>query len=50
MLDSPAKTPAELREALALGIAVNADNPQELGRLDALMAEAPSRLARSASG
>ena len=43
VLDSPAKTPAELREALALGIAVNADNPQELGRLDALMASAPSR-------
>lgn len=37
VLDSPAKTPAELREALALGIAVNADNPQELDRIDALM-------------
>ncbi|MFF9816348.1 diaminopimelate decarboxylase [Streptomyces sp. NPDC014006] len=37
VLDSPAKTPAELREALALGVAVNADNPQELDRLDALM-------------
>src|SRR5207248_1937631 len=37
VLDSPAKTPAELREALALGIAVNADNPQELERLDGLM-------------
>ncbi|MFJ9537269.1 diaminopimelate decarboxylase [Streptomyces sp. NPDC101225] len=37
VLDSPAKTPAELREALALGIAVNADNPQELERIDALM-------------
>jgi diaminopimelate decarboxylase len=36
VLDSPAKTPAELREALALGIALNADNPQELARLDAL--------------
>ncbi|MFI8092021.1 diaminopimelate decarboxylase [Streptomyces sp. NPDC086080] len=43
VLDSPAKTPAELREALALGIAVNADNPQELGRLDALMAGSGSR-------
>ncbi|WP_435612090.1 diaminopimelate decarboxylase [Streptomyces sp. bgisy159] len=42
VLDSPAKTPAELREALALGIAVNADNPQELGRIDALRAAAPS--------
>ncbi|NLU70826.1 diaminopimelate decarboxylase [Streptomyces sp. HNM0574] len=37
VLDSPAKTPAELREALDLGIAVNADNPQELHRLDALV-------------
>ncbi len=43
VLDSPAKTPAELREALALGIAVNADNPQELARLDALMRSATSR-------
>ncbi|WP_369389673.1 diaminopimelate decarboxylase [Streptomyces sp. CG1] len=37
VLDAPAKTPAELREALTLGIAVNADNPQELDRLDALV-------------
>ncbi|WP_405561615.1 diaminopimelate decarboxylase [Streptomyces canus] len=37
VLDSPAKTPAELREALALGIAVNADNPQELDRIDGLV-------------
>ncbi|MFC8423779.1 diaminopimelate decarboxylase [Streptomyces sp. NPDC057236] len=43
VLDSPAKTSAELREALALGIAVNADNPQELARLDALMAGPGSR-------
>ncbi|GHH08344.1 diaminopimelate decarboxylase [Streptomyces lanatus] len=43
VLDSPAKTPAELREALALGIAVNADNPQELDRIDALMSSATSR-------
>lgn len=43
VLDSPAKTPAELREALALGIAVNADNPQELTRLDALTHSAPTR-------
>ncbi|MFD9005385.1 diaminopimelate decarboxylase [Streptomyces sp. NPDC059582] len=42
VLDSPAKTPAELREALALGIAVNADNPQELYRIDALMRSASS--------
>ncbi|MDQ0601215.1 diaminopimelate decarboxylase [Streptomyces canus] len=43
VLDSPAKTPAELREALALGIAVNADNPQELDRIDAMMRSATSR-------
>ncbi|MFC6067943.1 diaminopimelate decarboxylase [Streptomyces ochraceiscleroticus] len=43
VLDSPAKTPAELREALALGIAVNADNPQELARIDALVSSAPTR-------
>jgi diaminopimelate decarboxylase len=42
VLDSPAKTPAELREALALGIAVNADNPQELARIDALVASGPT--------
>ncbi|WP_030659805.1 MULTISPECIES: diaminopimelate decarboxylase [Streptomyces] len=42
VLDSPAKTTAELREALALGIAVNADNRQELERLDALVAGAPT--------
>lgn len=42
VLDSPAKTVAELREALALGIAVNADNPQELARVDALVAAAPT--------
>ncbi|OEU99895.1 diaminopimelate decarboxylase [Streptomyces qinglanensis] len=39
VLDSPAKTPAELRDALETGVAVNADNPQELSRLDALVAE-----------
>ncbi|MFJ3232553.1 diaminopimelate decarboxylase [Streptomyces sp. NPDC086787] len=44
VLDSPAKTVAELREALALGIAVNADNPQELERVDALARSAPDRL------
>ncbi|MFD9460478.1 diaminopimelate decarboxylase [Streptomyces sp. NPDC060027] len=40
VLDSPAKTPDELREALALGIAVNADNPQELDRIDAMVRSA----------
>jgi diaminopimelate decarboxylase len=43
VLDSPAKTPAELREALALGIAVNADNPQELHRIDGLVRSASTR-------
>ncbi|MEW2136696.1 diaminopimelate decarboxylase [Streptomyces sp. NPDC005409] len=42
VLDSPAKTAAELREALALGIAVNADNAQELARLDALVGSGPA--------
>lgn len=41
VLDSPAKTTAELREALALGIAVNADNPQELLRIDSLVGSTP---------
>jgi diaminopimelate decarboxylase len=36
VLDSPAKTRSEIREALALGIAVNADNLAELERVDAL--------------
>ncbi|MFC7309925.1 diaminopimelate decarboxylase [Streptomyces monticola] len=43
VLDSPAKTPAELRQALALGIAVNADNPQEISRIDTLTRSAPTR-------
>ncbi|MFI8966208.1 diaminopimelate decarboxylase [Streptomyces sp. NPDC053493] len=42
VLDSPAKTPDELRQALALGVAVNADNLQELARLDGLTAAAPT--------
>lgn len=37
VLDSPAKTVAELRQALALGVAVNADSPGELARLDAIV-------------
>ncbi|MET9294912.1 diaminopimelate decarboxylase [Streptomyces sp. NPDC003077] len=37
VLDSPAKTPDELRTALALGIAVNVDNREELARVDALV-------------
>lgn len=43
VLDSPAKTIAELREALALGIAVNVDNPQELDRVDGLVGDLPDR-------
>ncbi|MFC4501534.1 MULTISPECIES: diaminopimelate decarboxylase [Streptomyces] len=39
VLDSPAKTRGELREALALGVAVNADNLAELDRIDALRAD-----------
>lgn len=42
VLDSPAKTVAELRTALALGIGVNADSWQELARLDGLVAAAPT--------
>ncbi|GGU62940.1 diaminopimelate decarboxylase [Streptomyces albospinus] len=42
VLDSPAKTLAELREALAVGIAVNVDNHEELARIDRMMASAPS--------
>ncbi|CAM5521316.1 diaminopimelate decarboxylase [Streptomyces abikoensis] len=45
VLDSPAKTAGELREALALGVAVNADSREELARLDGLLrgAAVPSR-------
>ncbi|MEU3354984.1 diaminopimelate decarboxylase [Streptomyces sp. NPDC037389] len=42
VLDSPAKTPAELREALALGVAVNADSREELARLDGLLTDTAS--------
>ncbi|GAA2910231.1 diaminopimelate decarboxylase [Streptomyces thioluteus] len=48
VLDSPAKTVAELREALALGVAVNVDSRAELERLDALVP--PSGPAASALG
>ncbi|WP_410635596.1 diaminopimelate decarboxylase [Amycolatopsis sp. cmx-4-83] len=40
VLDSPAKTTAELAHALAEGTAVNADNFQELARLDTLVGTA----------
>ncbi|MFJ7998441.1 diaminopimelate decarboxylase [Streptomyces sp. NPDC096310] len=49
VLDSPAKTVTELREAFALGIAVNADNPQELARIDALVGSAPTGPSRTAA-
>ncbi|WP_370963714.1 diaminopimelate decarboxylase [Amycolatopsis sp. cg9] len=41
VLDSPAKTTAELAHALAEGTAINADNFQELARLDDLVGTAP---------
>jgi diaminopimelate decarboxylase len=41
VLDSPAKTTAELTHALAEGTAINADNFQELARLDRLVGPAP---------
>jgi diaminopimelate decarboxylase len=45
VLDSPAKTRAEIREALSLGVALNADNLDELDRIDALRpADCPSVL------
>ncbi|MFI1538879.1 diaminopimelate decarboxylase [Streptomyces anandii] len=50
VLDSPAKTGTELREALELGIAVNADNPQELDRIDALVRSSSSPSPRSPLG
>jgi len=43
VFDSPAKTVSELRQALSLGVHINADNFQELKRLDALSAGAPPR-------
>ncbi|MFD5747884.1 diaminopimelate decarboxylase [Streptomyces sp. NPDC127033] len=48
VLDSPAKTAAELRDAFTLGIAVNADNPQELARIDALVGSATRAAGRAA--
>ena len=39
VLDSPAKTTSELRDALRLGVAVNADNFTELERIDGLLRE-----------
>jgi diaminopimelate decarboxylase len=42
VLDSPVKTEAELREALALGVAVNADSLAEVGRIARLRAAGSS--------
>jgi diaminopimelate decarboxylase len=41
VLDSPAKTIGELAHALAEGTAINADNFQELARLDQLVGKTP---------
>ncbi|RGE22048.1 diaminopimelate decarboxylase [Leucobacter sp. wl10] len=45
VFDSPAKTRSDLRRALELGVAVNADNFDELERIDALVREGASRSA-----
>ena len=37
VFDSPVKTVSELERALGLGVTINADNLQELGRIDALL-------------
>ncbi|MFF1304136.1 diaminopimelate decarboxylase [Streptomyces sp. NPDC058307] len=42
VFDSPAKTRSELTRALELGVAVNADNFQELARIDESLASRPS--------
>ncbi|GHF67488.1 diaminopimelate decarboxylase [Streptomyces mashuensis] len=42
VFDSPARTRADLEQALALGVAVNVDNFQELARVDAVLAARPS--------
>lgn len=42
VFDSPAKTVLELTQSLLWGIRINADNPAELERIDALLALRPS--------
>jgi diaminopimelate decarboxylase len=42
VFDSPAKTRAEIDEALTLGVRLNADNPDELARIEASAALASS--------
>ena len=44
VFDSPVKTVAELRRALELGVAVNADNLEEVARIDALRGQSSSRV------
>lgn len=44
VFDSPAKTDAELRQALSLGVWLNADNADELARLEALGAPGNARI------
>ncbi|MCO4747940.1 MAG: diaminopimelate decarboxylase [Proteobacteria bacterium] len=44
VFDSPAKTDDELRQSLALGVWINADNDQELERLQALGAPGNARV------
>lgn len=39
VLDSPAKTRRDLRRALAAGVRLNADNFEELERIDAILAQ-----------
>lgn len=45
VLDSPAKTTTELRDALDAGIAFHVDNPRELARVDALVGAGVPRAA-----
>lgn len=42
VLDSPAKTRRELRQALELGVALNIDNFQELDRIEQVVLQVPS--------
>jgi diaminopimelate decarboxylase len=43
VFDSPAKTRAELQQALSLGVMINVDNFQELSRIDALLGDGQPR-------
>lgn len=42
VFDSPAKTGRELRQSLLLGVAINADNFQEIERISELLSTSPS--------